>query len=285
MAEVRPAILVAAAALAGVLPMVMLSSLALAQQDEAAPVVERYNSRDLGGVAWRRVRLDLFDKERRVKSFLIVNAWRRTGSGAETVFLLEQPEALKDTAYVLQEGVATNPPEDMIVQVFIPAGRRRVLRVNPGLLDQGLLGADFSYRDMRQLLPSSAVAHARPGRGTCLGEPCFLLELGPLGQWSSVQVHLGASGELIYGIDYFEAGRGVPTKTVRVVATEQIDGILTATKMVAVEDDGRRSLLSLLDFEPHSKRVQPAAFDAASLPRLRELILPATSTRHEELEE
>jgi hypothetical protein len=249
-----------------------LEEVAIEKVDEraapsAAELVRAYNSRGLGAPGWRRVLLTLITDDRVTKTFTVVNIWCEQAGEVRTLFLLEGPEGLKGTNYLLRE--RRDQGQAMRVNLFLPAGERRVLDVAADDFDDGLLGSDFTYNDVRMLLPVRGRSYRVAGRARLLGEPAWVLEsepaAGPAGgetPWALARFYLAGNFQFLLGADFYGPAEGPGAektliRRLRVEGFKQEGGVWTATRMVMAGPDGRFSVLSLRD-----ARFSAPGFDA-----------------------
>ena len=255
----------------------------------AAALIDAYNSRDLGSPGRRRVLMELKTGGAVTRSFTVVNLWRADGTEVRTLFLLEDPEGLRGTSYLLREGVGEMP--DIGVSLFLPAGERRVLQVAPSNFDEGLLGSDFSYADVRMRLPVDGYRYTVKGRGSLLNEPVWVVEAEPTAartheasSWSVARLYLARNFTFLLGADYYansgrEAGALTLLKQMRVQSVERIGGAWTATRMTMTARDNHSSVLTLKEFEFNSAEVIPEDFSPERLPLLSEKVKQGWTSR------
>ena len=242
----------------------------------AAELVRAYNSRNLGAPGWRRVLLELITDDRVTKTFTVVNIWCEPEGEVRTLFLLEGPEGLKGTSYLLRE--SRDQGQAMRVNLFLPAGERRVLDVAADDFDDGLLGSDFTYNDVRMLLPVRGHSYRVAGRARLLGEPAWVLEsepsAGPSGgetPWALARFYLASDFQFLLGADFYGPAEGLGAertliRRLRVESFKQENGVRTATRMVMGGPDGRFSVLSLQDAHFSVPNLDPQLITADKLP-------------------
>src|SRR5207253_2482779 len=177
------------------------------------------------------------------------------------------PKGLSGTDYLLQE--ERNKMPDIQVHLFLPAGERRVLEVASNNLNEGLLGSDFSYNDVRMQLPATGYRYTVKGQGKLLNEPVWVLEAEPSTQqtreicsWSRARLYLARNFQFLLGADYYgetvNGGSQPPLlKQMRVQSLKQIDGVWTATSMIMYGEDNRSTVLTLQDAKFNSAGIDP----------------------------
>lgn len=247
--------------------------------DPALKLVQAYNDRSFGHPGWRRVRLELKNGPVVARTFVVTNVWREEGSGVRTLFVLEQPENLKGTNYLLVE--KPDDPAGMEVFLHLPAGRRRVLSIQPSRFDEGLLGSDFGYRDLRMKIPTAGYQLRLLERRRLLGRNVRAIEALPVhaetraaSSWGRSVYYLAETEPVLLGADHFKtAADRAPGKQMRVQGIRRIEGAWTETLITMTSSDGRSSVLSLLDFHAAVPDLEPALFDSETLPTAAERIL------------
>lgn len=255
-----------------------------ARQPSLTNLLNFYNSRNLGSPGWRRVTLELVTNREVTRSFTVVNLWRSESHGVNTLFTLEKPEGLKGTSYLLEEGGNEKNAADMNVHLFLPAGERRVLEIAPDNLDEGLLGSDFTYTDLRMLLPVEGYRYRLLGQSALLHEPAWVIEAEPstprtrrISSWQRARFYLMKNAPLLLGADYEQDGvdgKGSPRmlRQMRVEVFKQIDGVWTATRMVMSGADDRASVLSLQEAHFTLKGWEASIFSPQGLPSLSDKV-------------
>lgn len=248
----------------------------------AAELVTNYNARDTGSPGWRRVSMELVTNGTLTREFTVVNIWRSEKEQVDTLFLLEEPGGLGGTNYLLQERSSGVP--EMSVHLFLPAGERRVLEVDPSSFEQGLLGSDFSYNDVRMRLPVVGLSYRLEGRSVLQNQPVWVLEAEPSSElsqrsylWKLARFYLARNFQLVLGADYFSQPPNAQTsskvlKQMRVQSFEDRSGVLTPTKMFMTGSDGRSTTLVLKDAQFRVANLDSSLFAIDNLPALAERV-------------
>jgi hypothetical protein len=247
-----------------------------AADPQAVALVKAYNARPFGSPGWRRVHLDLKNGETVTRGYDVVNIWQLAGDVVRTVFVLERPESLQGTDYMLLE----DPQDPFGMKVFfhLPAGQRRVITILPSNFGEGLLGSDFGYRDLRMRIPLNGYDFHVVGRQTLLGQSVWAVDATPataearqVVSWARARYYFAEKVPVLIGADYFAAPTGgSPIKQLRVLGFRQIDGAWTETNMVMTAADGRSSVLTLKDFKARAPEIDPALFQPETLPAATE---------------
>jgi hypothetical protein len=229
------------------------------------------------------VSLELIDGTEVTRAFTVVNLWDGEGESLRTLFHLEEPPGLRDTSYLLSEEGGTSPGESVKIHLFIPAGERRVLEIIPSDFDDGLLGSDFAYRDVRARLPVEGYEYQLLGQGVLSGQRVWVVETKPstpatreTTTWSSARLFLARDFVFLLGADYFGAGDEMSgasklLKRMRVEGFSQEDGVWTATRMVMYRGTSA-SVLTLKEARFNGRDIDPAVLSPAALPSAGEYL-------------
>lgn len=247
----------------------------------AAPeLLERYNARDVGAPGLRRIRLQLHNDGTLTRTFDIAHAWQlrdgsRGGDGEiRSLVLLEQPENLRGTDYLLVEGAPGGT--GLEVHLHLPTSGGRVLEVLPGRFDEGLLGSDFGYTDLLWRIPLRGRRVRELGPRRIGGVETWGFEIEPVSEeakasttWDRTRYYLRREPALLVAAEYYRDDSGRPPATepfkrLRVEGWKQIDGVWSPRKMVMDAGAGRTSTITL----------RAARFDVGPLPA--DLFAPAT---------
>ncbi len=222
-------------------------------------IVNAYNARDFGSPGWRRVSLDLITNGQTSRSFTVVNLWKNERNEVKTLFLLQEPKGLCGTNYLLDEDKVGTSVPDMKVYLFLPSGQRQVLEIEPSKFNEGLLGSDFTYTDLRMQLPTRGYNYRLAGECNFNNEPTWVIEAEPSSReiqqtsnWARARFYLARGFQLLLGADYFadsEEGNGDKKliKKMRVVSFEQINNVWTATQINMFTDEDHYSILKMKD--------------------------------------
>jgi hypothetical protein len=262
---------------------------------DARWLVTQYNSRNFGSPGWRTVYLELVTDGSVTRAFTVINLWKRVGRETKTLFLLQEPRGLSGTNYLLlEDGPDSNAP-DMRVYLFLPSGQRQVLEIAPSNFNEGLLGSDFTYMDLRMKLPIRGYNYRVVREAVLHNEPAWVLEAEPASEvvrratsWAVAHFYLARDFQFMLGADYYSSREDIAdssraSKRMRVERFEQRDGVWTATRINMFGPSNRYSVLSLKDARFMVSDIDSAMFMASSLPSLADRIQqgwsPATSGR------
>lgn len=269
-----------------------LEKLSEANPPSASAVIAAYNSRKYGSPGWRRVMMELYNDDELTRSFEIINLWRAYEGEVSMLFLLREPKGLSGTNYLLREEIGNVP--DIQVHLFLPAGERRVLALAPGSFNQGLLGSDFSYNDVRMLLPVSGYRYNVIGQGKLARDPVWIIESEPsealtreMCSWSKARLYFARNFSFLLGADYYgpPLNRSEPAilKSMRVERYEEIEGVWTATRMIMTSDNNRWTSITLKEAKFNAAGIGAELFSAERLPSLADKVqqnwTPETSPR------
>lgn len=220
-----------------------------ADAPDALSLVSSYNARDCGGPGWRSVTLELLNGSEVTRTFTVANLWECDGARGRTLFHLEAPAGLKGISYLLSEGDAET--EGVRVHLFLPAGERRVLEVSASDFEDGLLGSDFAYSDVRLRLPAAGYEFSLAGQGSLSGQSVWVVEARPSAPatrrgvpWHRARFYLARDFDFLLGADYSDADARV-YKRMRVETFRREGGAWTATRMVMYGAGGNASVLTL----------------------------------------
>lgn len=241
-----------------------------------APAAERlihdYNARDIGAPGWRRVSLNLETGGRVTRRFSILHLFGRQGTEIRSLVVLEAPPGLRGTDYLLIEG--THDPAGMKLFLHLPAGEERVLSILPSRFEEGLLGSDFTYSDLRWLIPTDGWRFRLAGSTTLLGRTVRVIEAEPVRAevrestvWAVVRYYLATAPDLLLGADFYRQPNASPAKRLRVEAVERRGRVWTPTRMVMAVSASRSSVLTLGETGFGEGPARPELFVPAALAR------------------
>ncbi len=237
---------------------------------DAAGLVRAYNARDFGSPGWRRVYLELKSGATVTRTFTVLHFWRPIGDQLRSLVVLEQPAGLRGTSYLLDEDPKV--PTGMTLYMRLPVGLRQVLTITPGRFEEGLLGSDFSYTDLRWRLAAGRRL-TLAGKTLLRGREVWMVDAVPATPavaestaWSRVRYYLSADRQLILGADFFRQAAGAPEKQLRIDAFRQVGTSWTPLRMTMLLAGGRSSVLTLRDIGALPAAIGPQLFEPAMLP-------------------
>lgn len=233
----------------------------------AHTIVQSYNARNFGSPGWRRIYLELKNQGKVTRTFTILHLWRQKDGEVRSLVLLEAPVNLRGTNYLLAES-GRQEGSGMTLSLFLPSGKRRVLTIKPSRFDEGLLGSDFSYSDLRWIIPEHNLTLV--GTTKMLGRPVWVVDGRPAdregGSWSRIRYYIARDPLILLGADYFRAGQKSPFKRLRIQGIKQIDGVWTPVSMVMSLTRNRTSVLTLREVGFGGARYADDLFDTENLP-------------------
>ncbi len=233
----------------------------------ANTIVQSYNARNFGSPGWRRIYLELKNQGKVTRTFTILHLWRQKEGEVRSLVLLEAPVNLRGTNYLLAES-SRQEGSGMTLSLFLPSGKRRVLTIKPSRFDEGLLGSDFSYSDLRWIIPEHNLTLV--GTTKMLGRPVWVVDGRPAdregGSWSRIRYYIARDPLILLGADYFRAGQKSPFKRLRIQGIKQIDGVWTPVSMVMSLARNRTSVLTLREVSFGGARYADDLFDTENLP-------------------
>lgn len=264
----------AAALLASLLATLPAAAQPTPSSSPALTLVNAYNARQIGSPGWRRIFLELKNQGKVTRQFSILHLWHQDEREIRSLVYLEQPSGLAGTDYLLIEKPLL--PDSMELYLRLPAGNRRVLAIRPSRFDEGLLGSDFGYSDLRWQIPTRGVELRLLGQVKMLGRTASTVELRPISaetrassSWSRVRYYLSSEPALL-GADFFAGDAERPAKQLRIEKLAQIDGVWTPLRMVMTLEAGRSSVLTLKETGFGASRFAAAHFTPETLPSLGE---------------
>ena len=251
-------------------------------EPEAIEIVENYNARDIGSPGERHVLLELKSKNVVTRSFEVTNLWMQKKNEVKTLFFLKQPKNLRGTCYLLTEDYKKEI--DMGVHLYLPSGKHRVLSIAPDNFDQGLLGSDFGYNDLKMQLPTQGYDFQTTGQTSINGFRTWIIRVKPNSEkveqaisWTYVDLYLTIEFPFLMQMDYYKKATSSSTaaatqlyKRMRVECLDKIDGVWTASKIIMDVGNGQSSELSLENIEFNLKNIEPEMFSPESLPQMQE---------------
>lgn len=221
----------------------------------------------------RRVRLDLQNGTETTRSFEVLHAWRESEHAVTSLVLLESPREFRGTSYLWAEDDTL--PTGLAIFLRLPLGKRRVLTIEPGRFDEGLLGSDFAYTDLLWRVPTTGRRLRLVGDAPASASAEWSVESEPdtpLAQqtmaWRRILYHFSRDTGLLIGAEYYDraaADGRAPEKTLRVAGWRQRDGVWTPSVMDMSRAAGRRSRLSLTSVKHHVRTLDASLFTPAAL--------------------
>lgn len=246
---------------------------------DVTTLLKAYNTRNFGSPGWRRVSLDLITNGETSRSFTVINLWKDERGEVRTLFLLQEPQGLSGTNYLLAEYKAGVEVPDMKVYLFLPAGQRQVLEIEPSKFNEGLLGSDFTYTDLRMQLPTRGYNYRLAGQCRLHNEPTWVIEAEPASEvarqsstWVLARFYLAQNFQFLLGADYYseseEEGGKRLSKRMRVETYEQANNVWTATEIRMFTDEDHYSILKMKDAHFTLSSLDSQLFQTQTLPLL-----------------
>jgi hypothetical protein len=163
------------------------------------------------------------------------------------------------------------PDQELLVSMFLPAGKRQVLQLTRATTHEGLLGSDFSYDDMRWTLPKRDVEYVVRGSATCLNRPAILVDMQPRNKslpWSQVKLSIDDESRIVVAAEYYRGEQ--LQKSFSVIKLEKRGKTWTPTVM-EMQAGTRTTRLSLISHKFDSQESIPEP-DVATLRSMAELV-------------
>jgi hypothetical protein len=242
------------------LPVVFILGTALANPS-ASELIAQYNSRPLGQPGRRHVNVELRDGLVVVRTYSIANIWTRAAGEVRSIFYLDAPAGLHGTRYLQVENPGHNP--ELAVYLCLPTANDRVLRVGDHLLGEGLLGSDFSYEDVRFLLPITGCSYLFLGSARVGSNDVWKLSADCRGGrgWKRAVLYLTKDRPFLAGSDLFASlESAAPFKAMRVLDYSDKGPIRTATRMVMTRPDASSTTITLEDFRAATPSIREMLF-------------------------
>ncbi|SNS46098.1 hypothetical protein SAMN05216374_1401 [Tardiphaga sp. OK246] len=281
----------------------LFASTALAESDNmaASELLYRFNHRNLGEGGIQRVTMLLKRGDVVTRRFEIARIFSRNADSIRTVVAMLEPASLAGLAYRISEH--TDDIGRSEVHLYLPAGAHTVKQLKPSRYFEGLLGADFSYDDLRWLLPLDGWTYWSLGRQAS-GNRTLHKVLGSLSGGSKSTAFPAMvlwlderTGFLLRRAYFRDLARyrdsSDPDKILEVAASRCIDGVNTPVTMIMTSANGDVSELHLrtaayhqtsVDWEKLSTTELPGAAQwVASLPSAQTVTTDSLSWRSVEL--
>lgn len=253
-------------------------------EQDAIEIIKAYNGRDFGSPGKRSVELDLKFNGKVSRSFQVTNLWDQKETEVKTLFFLKQPENLQGTCYLLKEQI--NSEVDMGVHLYLPSGKRQVLSIAPDKFEQGLLGSDFGYNDLRMQLPLLGYRYQLIGKAEIHGFSVWIIRATQLSNnkkksstWAYTDLFITVGFPFLMRVEYYkypvpETSNTDPAleKIMQVECLDIIDDVWTASKMVMYTAEGQSSELRLRNVRFKLENINPEIFKPESLPKMKTLL-------------
>jgi hypothetical protein len=243
----------------------------------ALELVRAFNARPLGSPGIRRVRLELFSGAMVTRTFGVVHAWRESPGSVTSLAAIASPSGLAGTTYLLSESAQL--PAGLDVSLRLRLAGPRVLAIELGRFDEGLLGSDFSYADLLWRIPTAGRAFTLVGPSPAGGAAGWIVEsrattaaAREATAWARVRYLLSPLPDvLLLGAEYFEDARRAqpaqaPAKRLQVVGWAARDGVWSPSRMEMARSGGRRSVMTLESLQLRVEGLDAALFTPAALP-------------------
>jgi hypothetical protein len=203
------------------------------------------------------------------RSYEIATLRELVAGRARSAFRLDEPAALRGTAFLLEERLADGA-RDFRVWLYLPSGAHRVFEVRGATLSQPLLGSDFSYQDWRLWLPLADLEAVRLPDLAADERALLAVEARPRTEeaaaalgWERARLAVDPDTWAVARAEYFG-----PRRSFRAEGWTAIDGVSIPRRMVmARPESGERTVVELIEAW-HDRAIPPAALLPESLPDL-----------------
>jgi hypothetical protein len=214
-----------------------------AREPEAAlpsgdEVVARVNARDDGHQVSRTLVMELEDKRGNLRTRETRSFRKDFGEERRSLLFYESPKNVKDTAFLTFD--YAEPGRDDDQWLYLPA-LRKTRRISGADRGGAFLGTDFSYEDIKKetRIGVEDYAHKSLRREPVEGRPCIVVEHVPVSAEVARELGYGRVltwvDEVIWIVrraEYWDE-KGEPLKTVLVTDIRPVDGIWTAHRLEA----------------------------------------------------
>ncbi|MGJ4941466.1 outer membrane lipoprotein-sorting protein [Bradyrhizobium sp. HKCCYLS1011] len=261
-------------------------------ETEAFQLVSKFNHRSLGEAGIQRVTMLLKRGDLVSRRFEIVRIFSQGVDSIRTVVTLLEPASLAGLAYrILEYNDEVRRGE---VHLYLPAGTRTVMQLKPSRFFEGLLGADFSYDDLRWRLPEDGWTYLSLGRQASGNRKIHKI-LGSLSRddgniaFPATVLWLDDDTGFLLRRAYYRnladyRDNRVPDKVLEVAASRCIDGVNTPVTMVMTSADGDVSELRLRTAVYHQKSVDWERLSTIALPGAADWVRSLPSVQATEMD-
>jgi outer membrane lipoprotein-sorting protein len=223
----------------------VLACAAIARAQPEAPgadeIVQRMNDRDEGTSLTRTLVMELIDKDGTTRTRSLRAYRRQVGPDRRAVLFFDEPPAVKGTAFLSWD--YGDPARDDDQWLYLPELRktRRIALAERG---RAFLGTDLSFEDMRKetKLEGSDYRWQSAGEETVDGARCWVVEGVAVDEataretgYGRLRLRVDAASWMPRFLEYWDPA-GAPLKTIRLRDIEQVDGLWTARRIEAANE-------------------------------------------------
>ena len=230
-----------------------------ASDDQAQRISEAVANRT-EGIAMRRViEMELVSRRGRVESRTAIVHKQSEPDVRKTRITFVEPQKSRDVTFLSHDYYAANASDDR--WMYLPTSRR-VRRIPASKRGNAFLGTDFSYEDIQSELkfPLADWNFEYEGEEAVAGRVRYKLRGTPSNQRIAKELGYGAFSAVIdeqswmpVRIDFVDL-KSRDLKTIEVLEFEQIDGIWTARRVLAINHQtGHKTEFAFHDVKYHSK--------------------------------
>ncbi|MCV2886325.1 outer membrane lipoprotein-sorting protein [Aestuariibacter sp. AA17] len=235
-------------------------------------VMQQVNARDDGNMIQRRFVLELTNKDGKTKTEKTRSYRRYFGDEKRTVIFYEEPTRVRGTGFLTFD--YPDPSVDDDQWLYLPA-LRKVRRISASDRGDYFLGTDFTYEDIKkeQKVEIDDYTFTDKGMEYLDGRTLHVVEGVPVNE--QIEDELGYSRAIWYVDPTIWMSRktelydvnGNHAKTITIEVVEVIDGIITATRILATNHKtGHSTRLTFSDVDYQSD-VPESLFTQARLRR------------------
>ena len=235
-------------------------------------IANQLAQRNEGDLAKRTIRMTLTDRRGGEKQRVALVLKRSSPQARLTRITYLEPKSLRNTTFLSHDSRTDASPDER--WLFIPAARK-VRRIPASDRGDYFLGTDFTYEDMQSDLKFDLADYHFNHDGTSRMDERVVHQISGAPRSDQIASELGygafkASVDeatwLPLRIEFFDLN-AQPLKTIEVTDYEQIDGIWTATEIVALNHQSEHSTrFTYLDVD-YPETLPDQAFDPSGLQR------------------
>jgi hypothetical protein len=252
----------------------LLTAPAIAESDPMTgrQIMEQVNARDDGVTLQRRFVLELTNRDGRTRTEQTRSFRRYFGDEKRTVIFYEEPTRVRGTGFLTYDYADVSVDDDQ--WLYLPA-LRKVRRISASDRGDFFLGTDFTYEDIKkeQKVEVNDYAFQAKGSENVGGIEALIVEGTPISEHISEE--LGYS-RVVWRVDpgIWMSRRtdlydlnGNHLKTITLETVETIDGITTATEILAVNRKTGHSTRLTFSEVDYASDVPESLFTQARLRR------------------
>lgn len=225
------------------------------QEMSGMEIMQQVNARDDGEMLQRRFVLELTNRDGRTRTEETRSFRRYFGDEKRTIIFYEEPTRVRGTGFLTFDYADSETDDDQ--WLYLPA-LRKVRRISASDRGDYFLGTDFTYEDIKKEQKVEIKDYTFEAQGTAIVSDAEVHVVEGTPSTEDIADELGYS-RVVWQIDpeiwmsrqtdiYDLNGNHLKTITIEVVET--IDGIVTATEILAVNHKtGHSTRLTFSDID------------------------------------